>query len=261
MNTTPDRRMDERVVQPARAREFAGGGRGSVRMRRRPAVVTITASEGGSYAEVLRRAREKVSLQELGIRNTKIRRAFNGGLIIEILGENGTDLASVLRDKLAGTLESDVKVDRPVAKGEIKITGIDPSTSVEEILAELTSVSGCPSADINISDRPLRDGMGIAWATCPLNVAITIVERGVLHLGWTRARVELLRKRPTQCFKCWRYGPLDGGARPRKIARERVSDAVARSTRRERAILRPRGVYCARTLGSPRTTAWAPRCA
>lgn len=181
--------------------------RGNGRVRRKTAVVTITTNDGGSYAEVLRRAREKVSLQELGIHNTKIRRAFNGGIIIEIPGENGADLASVLRDKLAGTLGNDVKVDRPVAKGEVKITGIDPSTTLEEVALELTRVSGCLRCDIKISDiRPLRDGMGIAWATCPLNAAISIAEKGVLHLGWTRARVELLRKRPVQCFRCWRYG-------------------------------------------------------
>lgn len=167
MDPPPDRGSDVRAARPARGREFAGGNRGGVRARRRPAVVTITAGEGGSYAEVLRRAREKVSLQELGIHNTKIRRAFNGELIIEIPEENGADLASVLRDKLAGTLGSDVRVDRPVAKGEVKISGIDPSTSLEEISKELTKVSGCPSADINVSYSSIEGRYGYSLGHLP----------------------------------------------------------------------------------------------
>lgn len=43
----------------------------------KPAVVTVTSKSGGvTYAEILARAREKVSLKELGIQTTVIRRAI-----------------------------------------------------------------------------------------------------------------------------------------------------------------------------------------
>lgn len=93
--------------------------------------------QGGRYDKVLSKAKRNVSLQELGIRNTKIGRAFNGGLIIEVPGKDGAELASILRDRLTEVLGAEIKVDRPVAKGEIRITGIDPSMTQDEISLEL----------------------------------------------------------------------------------------------------------------------------
>lgn len=176
-------------------------------MRSKTAVVTITTKEGGSYAEVLSKARKNVCLKDIGIQNTKIRRAFNGGIIIEVPSKDGAKLASTLKDKLTEVLGIDARVDRSVAKGELRITGIDPSTTLDEVFLELTNISCCLPCDNKISDiKPMRDGMGVAWVHCPINAAITIAERGTLNLGWTRARVEMLRKRPVQCFRCWRFG-------------------------------------------------------
>lgn len=33
-----------------------------------------------------------------------------------------------------------------------------------------------------------------------------IAEKGNLTLGWTVVRVDLLKKEPIQCFRCWRFG-------------------------------------------------------
>ncbi|RLU15159.1 hypothetical protein DMN91_012153 [Ooceraea biroi] len=45
-----------------------------------------------------------------------------------------------------------------------------------------------------------------AWVQCPLAAANSVAAAGYLRLGWTMVRVELLRSRPTQCFKCWHFG-------------------------------------------------------
>lgn len=52
----------------------------------RSSAIAITAKEG-TYASVLARAREKIALEELDIRNTIIRRAASENMIIEIPGE------------------------------------------------------------------------------------------------------------------------------------------------------------------------------
>lgn len=50
----------------------------------KPAVVTITSKPGGAtYAEILAKARQRVSLGELGIETTTIRRAMNGAIVIQ----------------------------------------------------------------------------------------------------------------------------------------------------------------------------------
>lgn len=90
----------------------------------------------------------------------------------------------------------------PVATGEVRIRGIDPSTTAEEIANELTVVGGCPREELKISPVvTMRDGMGAVWANCPLETAVRLAEIGTVTLGWTRIRVVLLRKRPIQCYR------------------------------------------------------------
>ncbi|XP_029164575.1 uncharacterized protein LOC114935842 [Nylanderia fulva] len=177
--------------------------------RRKVAVVTLTSKTGtnASYADILGAARRNTSLDTLGIQETRIRRAFNGGYKIEVPGANGAELAGKLKDHLEVILQDVAKVDNPVARGELKITGLAPSTSTEEIREQLAQISCFPPMAFGISEvKTMRDGMGIVWVQCPLNAAIAVAEVGRLRIGWTSARVELLKKRPVQCFKCWRFG-------------------------------------------------------
>lgn len=55
--------------------------------------------------------------------------------------------------------------------------------------------------------------MGVAWITCPLQAAIRVAKIGVLTLGWTRVKIDLLKKRPVQCYKCWHYGHVRSSCR------------------------------------------------
>lgn len=181
----------------------------------KPAVVTITSKpDGVTYAQILAKAREKVSLRELGIQNTVIRRAMNGAIVIEVPGPNGKQLASSLSSCLAEVLADDARVLNPVAMGELRLRGIDPSTTMEEIREELERLCGCGRQDFRVSPiSVMRDGMGVAWITCPLEFAAKIAEKGVIALGWTRVKIELLKKRPVQCFRCWKFGHVRGNCR------------------------------------------------
>lgn len=144
----------------------------------KPAVVTITSKEGGAtYAEILRSAREKVSLRDLGIENTIIRRATNGAIIITVPGPQGRQLASSLSSNLAKALGESVKVANPVEVGELRVRGIDPSVTKEEIHEALAAMSGSPQQDLKISAiNFMRDGMGVAWVKCPIETAVKLAE-------------------------------------------------------------------------------------
>lgn len=40
----------------------------------------------------------------------------------------------------------------------------------------------------------------------PLAAAIRISPKSKFKIGWTVARVEVLKARPIQCYKCWQIG-------------------------------------------------------
>ncbi|EZA53583.1 hypothetical protein X777_06939 [Ooceraea biroi] len=60
--------------------------------------------------------REKISIQDLGISNPRIRKVLDGGLIIKISGVVGAARADVLAGHLRETFGKEVVVNRPVVK-------------------------------------------------------------------------------------------------------------------------------------------------
>jgi len=90
-------------VRPERG---AGPGRlqGLPRKPPRAAAVVLTCGEGGPfYAEALRKARERISLADLNIERTRIRKAATGAVLIEIPGEETKAKADELAEAAAGT--------------------------------------------------------------------------------------------------------------------------------------------------------------
>lgn len=176
----------------------------------KPAVVVIKGKPGGAtYAQILSKAKQNVSLGNLGIQNLRMRRAVNGALVLELPGPDGRRLAGSLQSTLQDVLKEDATVNNPVATGEIRLRGIDPATTQEDVAYELEKLSGCPPKDLKVSAiNVMKDGMGVAWVYCPLEYALKIAEIGSITLGWTVVRAELLKKRPVQCFRCWRFGHM-----------------------------------------------------
>lgn len=185
-------------------------------MRKRPprsdAVAIKGRGESFSYADALKKARGKINLAEIGIDRPRIRKAANGGLLIEVPGVDGTNKADILADRLRETLDSEVVITRPVKKGDIRLTGVDDSTTSEEIAWIMAENGGCSPDVVKIGPiYNMRNGLRLTTVSCPLASAIKIASIGKIRLGWTMVKVELLRERPIQCFRCWEFGHI--GAR------------------------------------------------
>lgn len=182
-------------------------GQTKVRKPPRTAAVTITTQEGISYAEILRKAREKISLQDVGIEVSKIRKGINGGLIIEIPGNDSTQKANILATKLKDILPEQVKINRPTIKSDIRVSGLDESVTKEEVQQAVANIGECNIAEIRIGEiRWLSNGLGNVWLQCPLITANKIATVGKIKVGWTIAKVEILTPRPLQCYRCWEFG-------------------------------------------------------
>lgn len=84
--------------------------------------------------ELLRKARERVSLQELGIGNSKIRVAANGGIIVEVPGKKGSHQADVLAQKLNEAIGEIAIIKRLKKMGKLRISDLDDSITREEVI-------------------------------------------------------------------------------------------------------------------------------
>lgn len=177
--------------------------------------VTITGRvEGFSYASALKSAREHIDLRTLGIQTTRVRKAINGGLLIEVSGEDSKAKAEELVARLQGVLKESAVVSCPVKKREIRVIGFDESVTLDEITEVLSEMGQCPVSDIKMGPiRFMSNGLGMVWAQLPVAATVRIVEVGRIRIGWTMARVELLKARPLQCFRCWSFGHVQSMCR------------------------------------------------
>lgn len=201
-----ERRPDsERTGTGRRDRSRSGN-----RLRRmRAAVVAIrTEDDSISYADVLRKTRQEISLGDLGIETTRIRRGINGSLLIEVPGQESKEKARVLEEKLKEKFVegSKVVITRPNATAELRIFGFDESVTTEEVSDAVAVYGSCTTKEVKVGQiRSMFNGLRMVWIRCPLAAARDVAREGRIRIGWTEARVEMLAKRPLQCFRCWSW--------------------------------------------------------
>lgn len=153
---------ERRSVPPGSPGQFPKGrdtrreDQAAVRLRPpKSAVVSIKSiDESQSYADILKRARERINLGELGIKDPKVRFAANGGVLVEIPGPEGAKMANSLAEKLLLVMGEDYKISCPIKFGEIRVSGVDPSVGPEELTLALCGASGSLVKDFRLG--PIR---------------------------------------------------------------------------------------------------------
>jgi hypothetical protein len=174
------------------------------------AAVVLTAVDNSkvSVSAALSKVRNNIDLRSLGIASLRPKRALTGAIIYEVPGEESQSKADALAEKLRRELSSDeVKVTRPVKTAELRISGLDDVTNSQGVAEAMSRVGGCATWEIQVGEiRRPRMGLGSVWVRCPAGAARKLTEAGRFQVGWVMARVEALRQRPAQCFKCWGTG-------------------------------------------------------
>lgn len=81
------------------------------------------------------------------------------------------------------------------------------SIGAEEVAQVIAGCGECLSSEVRVTPfSKMADGLNAVWVRCPLVAAIRISAQRKMRIGWSLIRVELLRRRPMQCYKCWAYG-------------------------------------------------------
>ncbi|XP_018362921.1 PREDICTED: uncharacterized protein LOC108761085 [Trachymyrmex cornetzi] len=135
-------------------------------------------------------ARSKISLDDLGISNTRIRRAQAGGLLVEIPGgEEAGAKAEALVGRLRNVLSEsqfgeEVQIVRPMRRAEIRLMDIDQSVSADEVAEAVAKNGQAHTADIRVGPlRPGRGGLSVVWVQCPLACANKLLSAGRVRVG------------------------------------------------------------------------------
>ncbi|TGZ49034.1 hypothetical protein DBV15_12876 [Temnothorax longispinosus] len=175
----------------------------------RTSAVTLTCPPG-MYAEHMGAVRQAINLKDLGIdKPPNTRRTATGALSIELTGQGSAEKADALAAKMGEVLagKEGVKVARPTMTADIRLSGFDESVTTEEIgraVAEITGTHPSCVAVGPISQGPR--GMGTTVVKCPVKTANVVAKEGKVVLGWTRAKADVLTKRPLQYYRCLEVG-------------------------------------------------------
>lgn len=176
---------------------------------RNTSVVTMFCGVSIGYAEALRIAKHHINIQNLDvINNMNIRRAVTGGLIFEIQGKDQIHKADRLAEELKNVFkDKEVYINRPIQKTEFIISGLDDSITEQEVQDALVRICGQELGAGKVGRiRKARDGMGQIWIQCPSTMAARICAENKIRIGWSWAKIEILKKRPLKCYKCLATG-------------------------------------------------------
>lgn len=175
-------------------------------------VVTLTPEaieRGVTYDAIIAEAKAKIRLQDIGITTgVRFRICATGARRFEVLGSDNDLQADALAEKLTQVLDRDVvRVSRPFKTTEIKVSGLDDSISVEEVLDAVAKAGGCPKDSLK-SNGVVKDtfGVGHSWVECPIAAANLVATAGRLTISWISASVKLLEPRPLRCYRCLQKG-------------------------------------------------------
>jgi len=118
----------------------------------------------------MRIARERIKLEELGIRDLRPRRARTSALFLEIPGAEAIEMADTLAAKMREVLADrpGMIISRPIKTAEIRVRDIEDSISAEEVAARVASVGGCQPTEVRLGPiRKAPNGLGTMWPGVP----------------------------------------------------------------------------------------------
>ncbi|CAH1188750.1 unnamed protein product [Phyllotreta striolata] len=167
---------------PGKAQTTNSGGEGSGKQKRTNNVLTLK-SNGSTYAELLKKVKENIDINKLGVNIKKIRSI--GEEEVQLVLEEGNGKAKSFMEEVA-TKCNDVSVSIRTYGQIIYITGIEVTATEEDIKTAITNVVEIGEEDIQI--KSIKEGKykeKTAVVQLPKQAAKTLVREGTIKIGWS----------------------------------------------------------------------------
>lgn len=187
------------ILTPNRV-EKTSSRRDTVRPQREKVVVK---SGDMSYADLLKKVKNNININEVGVSVKSIKKTLRGDLMLEVEGDR--QKAGALKVAIEKSVETDVRIAN--RETIIHVLDIDASMSCEEVKEAVNDAVGGRDGQMTKirSIRPSRDGNQIATVQVTKTVASALNRKGRIKIGWVNCRV---RERVTisRCFRCLEFG-------------------------------------------------------
>lgn len=188
------------IIKPERRKnsksERAGAGTGKI----------IVKAEGKSYAELLKRLKNNVNIEQAGIDIKRVKRTQKGDLLLEVRDK---EKAMELKESINRNLE-DVSVIQKTNEVTLHITDIDGDIEENELKEEIKKNNKDNGDNIQIlALRQMRNGNKAATIKAERKIAEGLLKTGKIRIGWVQCDIRK-RIQITRCFRCLGYGHRTG---------------------------------------------------
>jgi hypothetical protein len=177
--------------------------------------VSLPVKEGSGFSqgEAMSLAKRAINLSDLDTEVVKQRKVVMRALLLEITGRVADRKASRLAERMAEDLRDyPVKVTVPRRTAELRVSGLEDSVTLEEVVTAVAKAGGCCAEEVNVGViRTVPRRLGSVWLRCPLTTARKIngstcargdaPSIGKLRIGWTASWVSPFPTRGLQCYK------------------------------------------------------------
>ncbi|KAJ8971053.1 hypothetical protein NQ317_018316 [Molorchus minor] len=166
----------------------------------------IVKAEGKTYAELLKRVKNNVNLEQAGIDIKRVKRTQNGDLLLEV---EDREKATKLKETINRNLE-DVNVIQKTNEVTLHITNIDGDIEENELKEEIKKNNKDIGDTFQIlALRQMRNGNKAATIKAEKRVAEGLLKTGKIRIGWVQCEIRK-RVQITRCFRCLGYGHRTG---------------------------------------------------
>lgn len=164
----------------------------------------IVSSEGETYADLLKKVKENIDLDEVGVKIKALKKTSKGDLLLEVEGgkENAATLKNAIKSKTEN-MEVIVKPNDLV----VHITDIDASINEEDLKRDLKkNKKGITDENIRVlSLRTNNNGNQTASVSLDKEIATELINRGKVKIGWVMCRIRQ-RIHIVRCLRCLQFG-------------------------------------------------------
>ncbi|XP_045541645.1 caskin-1-like [Papilio machaon] len=200
----------QRVPPPPKAVKIVAPKTAAITVTLKPGA-TITNEAGqvseAKYVDVLAKAKAAICLRDLGLETVKVRTSMTGSKLMEVGGTTPEETADRLAAELVRVIGDWADIARPSKLADLRVSGLDETTTREEVAAKLASTGGCHPDMVKVGlIRPSFWGGGSTLVRCPAAAAKALAQIGKVAIGWCMATVTAVRARPLCCFKCMQLG-------------------------------------------------------
>ncbi|XP_020296938.1 uncharacterized protein LOC109861625 [Pseudomyrmex gracilis] len=86
---------------------------------------------------------------------------------------------------------------------DLRVRDLKESVTSEEVKEAVVAVGGCRPADVQVGRaRASSNRLFTVWVRCPVAAARKVVGAGFMMVGLVQVQIEVLERRPLQCYKC-----------------------------------------------------------